>query len=485
MPFHTKFLCFIAESAITERIVMHTSLKVRFLIAITVVFLLIIAVMAGVFSARLSRSVQDRVKDTLTNALHAGSYIIDGDFIARLTPEESVEDYAYGIWEGMKRIHEDFGLAYLYTLRPANGGLEFALDTGDDPRLVEDDDNSFTMYDDAPEEAFTALETGRMIITDEPYTDDWGTFLSAYAPLKDSSGRIVAVLASDKDIGEVKMITRNTIITSIAPIVLGTLLLGLLLRFVLQRIVISPILSVCSALEEIAQGGGDLTKRLRTGTGDELSRMAESYNAFADRMSLIVSNLRKSVDRAVGVKEVMVTSAEETATSISQIESTIETIRKAMENMDQQINESKEKGTDMARRIGELGETSEIQKKVASESFAAVETMINGITRIASITERSEEASRLLKEKSARGGERIGKTASVVSQIHREVETISDMLKLINSIAAQTNMLAMNAAIEAAHAGAYGRGFAVVAEEIRKLADDSEGTPRRSGRLSS
>ena len=452
---------------------MKRSLKTRFLVALSIVFILIIAVTSAIFSFRLAAAVKGETTETLIHALYAGSYIVSGDMIESVTIEESVTDPVYAVWEGMNRIYEDFGLAYLYTMRPLGEDLEFVLDTGDDPRLEEDDDNGFTIYDDAPEEAFAAIESGELVVTDEPYTDEWGTFLSAYLPLRNSSGEVVGVLASDKDVSEVNSVTRNTIITSVIPIIIGTIFLGVLLSFILQHILIAPILSVCSALEEVAHGEADLTRRLQGGKGDELSKMANCYNAFAEHMSVIVSDLKKSVEKAVVVKQVMVTSSEETAASISQIESTTETIKKAIANMGTQIAESSAKGTDMARRIGELAETSEIQKKVATETFTSVDSMITGIARIASITERSESASKVLKEKSASGGDQIGKTAVVVGEIHKEIETISEMLKMINSISAQTNLLAMNAAIEAAHAGEYGRGFAVVAEEIRKLADNS------------
>lgn len=452
---------------------MLKSVKGRILTSLALFFFFIIATSSILFSLRLTNSMRERVAEVLVLSLKTAGYSIDGDSLPSLTPEEAASDRGFAFWEQLSKIAEDFGLAYLYIMRPSGQELEFVIDTGDNPRLLEDDDNAFTIYGDAPEEAFLALERGEIIVTREPYTDEWGTFLSAFGPVFNSAGRVAGIIGTDRDISAVNRDVLVSIITSLIPIVIGTLVLGFFLGLVLQRIIVRPIKALSSALEDISTGEADLTKRLSLRKEKEIAALAGSYNNFIERMNGIIKSLKISVDKAVEVKQVMTTSSEETAASVSQIDSNLDNIEKNMTNLETRIKGSLNFAQDMSVLLKHLKETAQLQKHYSEESFLSVETMISQVKQIAVITEKRVETTLELKDKSRRGGEEMGRTAAVVGEIHKEIETISEMLKLINNISAQTNLLAMNASIEAAHAGMYGRGFAVVADEIRKLADNS------------
>jgi methyl-accepting chemotaxis protein len=228
-------------------------------------------------------------------------------------------------------------------------------------------------------------------------------------------------------------------------VLLGVLLITAL-YFLFNKLVKGPLSHVADALENIARGEGDLTKRLRADSDDEIGTVASSFNAFVEKIQALVLSIQASVNETLSVSQNVYRASEQSRGHLRQQQQETDQVAAAITEMSSSAKEI----------AGNVQLTADSADQASSDAKAVSNIIQDSIESINGLSKHLNEA------------------ASVIGSLEKNVDGIVSVLDVIRGIAEQTNLLALNAAIEAARAGEQGRGFAVVADEVRALASRTQ-----------
>ncbi len=262
----------------------------------------------------------------------------------------------------------------------------------------------------------------------------------------------------------------------------ASILFVIIFIIVFAGYITKPIKQASSRILEISEGDGDLTTFLTVRRMDEVGHLALNFNAFVSNLGGIIKNIQRSVRHLNTIRENLTQGTSQTVSSTEQIGANVNSIRQQIESLDDQVAGVSTAMEEINSQIVSLIAQIDSQSVNISESTASVEEMISSLTNVARITEIKKESTAQLIETARKGGDELEDAVNEFTRLTEKIDAIKEMVGIINGIASQTNLLAMNAAIEAAHAGDAGKGFAVVSDEIRKLA---EGSQTNSAQISS